>query len=559
MTTQEYIDNFKNRFGNQSSKDGQLIRDMNDFEVLDRALKRYPGDREEIDEVDLDMYYQTYDPSKKPPPPPPKTGVQKKIDELTGGIKTAFETRRKAQEEALGKSIDGEQGIASGFLQAAGQGAGFIGDVGFEAIKAVTPEPVQEAVGGAVEAVAGTAPVQGAMEAYSGFKEENPELAGNIEAVGNIASVIPGVGVAGKGAQLGAKAAKEGVETVVDAAKTGLNTAGNIVDARTVAKTADQAKKQFDETIEITSPVLDKKGKIGAIERAGQPGGLTERGRMGTYTVAPDAKAIEIAEDTYGLVSKKQGPIENVVNLNKEIGRVSEDELAPFLRESGQVYNPMQLETFLKQVPKPLSLKANAESARAYDLVVQTALNIAKKHPPTSEGLWKARAEIDDMIEREFGDVAFDSPSGTGSRKAALIVRNGINDFIGESVGGADLDIVNKVNAFIREARKRGIEINDPMEVRKQMNAAEGAQNKIPLEVPDAEFNKAFWKAKLKQLSNMYTARENIAEQNWKLMDKNAFERWMKQNPGKAALAKQGLGIVGLGALGAAGATLLSE
>lgn len=220
ISTQEYIDNFKNKFGNQTSKDGQLIRDMNDFVVLDRALKRYPGDREEIDEMDLDAYYETYDPSKKPPPPPPKTGVQKKIDELTGGLTEALKTRRAAQEEALGRSIDGEQGIASGFLQAAGQAAGLMGDVGFEALKFATPEPVQEAVGGAVEAVADTPLVQGGMEAYGGFKEENPELAGNIEAGVNLAGVIPGVAAGVKTAQLAGKGLAKGAEAAVDAAGT---------------------------------------------------------------------------------------------------------------------------------------------------------------------------------------------------------------------------------------------------------------------------------------------------------------------------------------------------
>lgn len=555
MTPEEYILDVKTRFGDQLNKEGVLIRDMNDQELMKRMLQKYPGDKNRIQGAD--EYLRSA--NITPPPAPPKSSVEKRIEQFMGGVSEAFKARKAAQEKALGKSIDREQTLGSGFLQAAGQGAGFIGDVGFEAIKAITPEPVKEAVAGAVETVAGSEPVQGAVEAYGQFKEDRPELAGNIEAVGNLATVIPGVGAAGKGAQKGAQATVKAAEKIGETAIKGAERVAGAQVARTAAKSVDAAKKQLDETIEITSPVLDKKGKIGVMERAGMPGGVVERGRMGTYTVAPDAKAIEIAEDTFGLVSKKQGPIENIININKEIGRVSEDELAPFLRQTGQVYNPVQLETFLKQLPKPLSLKANSESARAYDLVIKTALDIAKKYPPNSEGLWKARAEIDDMIEREFGDVAFDSPSGTGSRKAALAVRNGINEFIGESVGGANLDLVNKVNEFIREARRRGIEINDPAEVRKQMNAMEGGQSKIPLEVPDAEFNKAFWKAKLKQLSNMYTARENIAEQNWKLMGKNALERWIKENPGKADLAKKGLGLVGLGLIGTTGVQLLGE
>lgn len=217
MKPEQYVEAFKNKFGEQMSKDGQLIRDMNDFEVLDRALRRYPGDKDKIDSVALDEYYKTYDPSKKLPPSPPKTEVQKKLDQLTGGIAERFKER---QQQSMDIELS-DQNLGSKILQQVGTGAGLVGDVGFEALKTATPEFIKEPIKGAIGAIAQTEPVQKGVEMYGQFKEENPELAGNLEAVGNIASVVPMVGVPAKGAQLAAKAGKEGVEAVVDVAKQG--------------------------------------------------------------------------------------------------------------------------------------------------------------------------------------------------------------------------------------------------------------------------------------------------------------------------------------------------
>jgi len=503
MKTQEYIDNFKNKFGNQSSKDGQLIRDMNDFEVLDRALKRYPGDREEIDEVDLDMYYQTYDPSKKPPPPPPKTGVQKKIDELIGGIKTAFETRRKAQEEALGKSIDGEQGIASGFLQAAGQGAGFIGDVGFEAIKAVTPEPVQEFVGGAVGAVAGSEPVQCAMEAYSGFKEENPLLAGNIEAVGNIASVIPGVGVAGKGAQLGAKAAKEGVETVVEQAPKVAARAGEMVSDAMAPAAAKFAPNLADEAMDtVVIGPQGKKKTIAGLERSGAPGGYAPDesflGRLaGADKYVPTPRDYEIAESVKGVVRKSNPPSKNIANINNKIAEVSETVVRPALRANPMPFNTATYANRLKQVEMPDFIKSDKSLARTYDIVRDRFIEVAKRHPKTKEGLWDARKEIDQVIEQQFGAAGFNPDKYSALQKAILDMRRATNEFIAEGV-------------------------------------------------PDNAFQTG-----MRDMSNMYSARHNIALDNYAIQNKDWLTKFAANNPKKwAAMKAAGLaGTLGGGAM----------
>lgn len=48
MNPEEYILNVKEKYGTQRTRDGQLIRDMNDRELLKRMVERYPDDRYQI-------------------------------------------------------------------------------------------------------------------------------------------------------------------------------------------------------------------------------------------------------------------------------------------------------------------------------------------------------------------------------------------------------------------------------------------------------------------------------------------------------------------------------
>jgi len=268
MSPQEYIDAAKNKFGEQSTKDGQLVRDMNDFELLDRLMKKYPGDREKMDSVQLGEYYQTYDPSKKPPEPPPKTGLQKKLDQLTGGIAERFKERQN-------KSMDiemSDMGLPSQILQQVGQGAGLALDIGGEGLKfagnlvEAGGETLTEKIGrrgeeiissAPAQAILGSEPVQGAVGAYEGLPEETK---GNIEAVGNIAEFIPAGAIAGK-------AAKEGAEAVVDTAQTGARVARETVENAFTPTEAVVDKYIADSFSKAVKPSVAGKNTLGQSDR----------------------------------------------------------------------------------------------------------------------------------------------------------------------------------------------------------------------------------------------------------------------------------------------------
>jgi archaellum component FlaC len=146
------------------------------------------------------------------------------LSRLGTGIAESFQKRDVASDTAFAS----DQNFGSQLLQSAGQAAGFIGDVGVETLKAgyqSLPQGVQDLTKATGVELLNTAPGQaglnalkGGLETWNGFKESNPEVAKNLEAVVNIASVLPVVkatGMVGKGI---VKAGEKGI----DMAQTGL-------------------------------------------------------------------------------------------------------------------------------------------------------------------------------------------------------------------------------------------------------------------------------------------------------------------------------------------------
>ena len=176
-----------------------------------------------------------------------KVGVQGQ--QSPGGVTGAFKSGWQGLKESLskrvdntGKAMNADQGGASKTLQVAGQGFGSIGNVigaGITtAASAVTPDEAETAIKNkfteGVQKIMQTQTAQGAMDKYSKFKEENPELAGNIEAIGNIADAFAnaiGVGAGAKGAKIaGKEALKAGEKAVVGTGEAIAKGAGKVAE-----------------------------------------------------------------------------------------------------------------------------------------------------------------------------------------------------------------------------------------------------------------------------------------------------------------------------------------
>lgn len=136
---------------------------------------------------------------------------------FVSGVKSAFAKRVDTASDAQLK----DQSIASKAIQTVGQGAGFVGDIALEAVKTVTPAPVQETVKSGVEAVASTETAQNLAEKYNAFKTAHPEAAANLEATDLITSILPvGKGIS-TGVEATGKALSKGTEFLGGVMKTG--------------------------------------------------------------------------------------------------------------------------------------------------------------------------------------------------------------------------------------------------------------------------------------------------------------------------------------------------
>ncbi|MDY0388773.1 MAG: hypothetical protein RBT65_16945 [Methanolobus sp.] len=188
--------------------------------------------------------------------------------ETPGGVSGAFKRGWSGLKEDLnkrtekvGEAIGAQQSGASKALQVAGQGFGTIGDVigaGITtAASALTPDEPEQAIKTkfteGVKKIMETQTAKGMMEKYYKFKEENPELAGNIEAVGNIADALlnaTGVGAGVKGAEIAGKGAiRAGVKGVEELASAGSKaTSFSKRVGEITSKVRAQAKEKFADT-----------------------------------------------------------------------------------------------------------------------------------------------------------------------------------------------------------------------------------------------------------------------------------------------------------------------
>jgi len=155
-----------------------------------------------------------------------ETGFFADIKGIGTGIKEDF-ARRQAKVDDIQES---DQESGSKLFQSLGQSAGLVSDVIGQTLlggaKALTPQPLQEAIGSGVEGVVGSAleteTAQNIVAGYNKLKEENPDFVRNLEATagfGSLALDAVGVGLASKGGKATVRAGREALDTGLDATR----------------------------------------------------------------------------------------------------------------------------------------------------------------------------------------------------------------------------------------------------------------------------------------------------------------------------------------------------
>jgi hypothetical protein len=214
---------------------------------------------------------------------------------LKAGVTQSVADRTSKAHEAKSKALRGEQSHVSGALQTTGQVAGIVGDTAFtaakEAVRFVAPSAIP-VVKKTIGAVMNTKPAQAVAGAYGDFKEKHPTAAANVEAVGNIASVVP----TAKAGQIGATLAGKSVAKGTDLAVQGAGKAGKAVKdapSRVASVLSNVPKEDFEFAADPKFTPLVEKAMTHVADNEKQPYfELANRAAMGINKADEDAAKV---------------------------------------------------------------------------------------------------------------------------------------------------------------------------------------------------------------------------------------------------------------------------
>lgn len=241
MSPQQFAESIRKKYPDAVATDGTSYADLNDEELTRRVIEKYPVYKSQVQ----------FEPTVVGSP-------IEAIKDFGRGVADSFKRRTDAAADEQVRSIEGEVSPLRATLRTFGQGAGAVGDIGFEVIKLLAPKVVEDLTAKGVEKLGETEVVQSLNERYSKLKETHPEAMKDVEAVFNIGALIP----AGKAAQLTTKAA---ANATTKAASTVSKITGDALDARRVAR-IDQAKQEIDSV--VGTIVQGKKGDLTQAKRA---------------------------------------------------------------------------------------------------------------------------------------------------------------------------------------------------------------------------------------------------------------------------------------------------
>lgn len=316
-----------------------------------------------------------------------------------GSLGSKLHGRLEDASQALGKAASGQINPLSGILQTAGAGAGAINDTvgaGLDLIPGV--KQAEGLIGKGANAAANTGVGKSLVKEGTDFATAHPEIAGDIGATGNIIGVLP----AFKGAGI--------VKGAVDA-----------VAGKALGKTA------LDATIEAVSPELKGKAAVSAAKQ-----GLIKKPLTGEIMPKTTKDIQSIAQTVSETVPSfdKLGTFSEKLNAVKAANTGLAENLKNEVVQSGKdrIYSFKELNAKLRDIEKPIALKADPVLERQFDLARDAAIKIAKDEGGTVSSLFDARKGFDQLVEKQFPNLY--ERANAPMRDAITSIRDGMNEFI---------------------------------------------------------------------------------------------------------------------------------
>ena len=205
------------------------------------------------------------------------------MSSVEGGLKEELEQRGTEMLKAGERYQLRKQTFPETILQAGGQIAGGITDVALAGVKAITPEFIEEPIKKGLQKIGEIPVVQDMAMKYQSWATQNPRAAADLEAVVNIASLIP----VGKGAQVAGKGVLKGTEvgfkTVGATGRAGKAVGEKVVELGIGISAKEAPLLQM---YKAKNTFIDRVGAILKGEKLGEPitGAITatEKGLVGT-------------------------------------------------------------------------------------------------------------------------------------------------------------------------------------------------------------------------------------------------------------------------------------
>lgn len=430
----------------------------------------------------------------------------------------------KGLSQATSDSLSGKINPLSGLLQGAGAVAGGVGGLTSNVLEHLPVvgglvKGTEDLIGKGVGAIAETKIGQDTIQGASDWAQKHPELAGDIGAIGNIASAIPifkGFGLA-----------KTGVRGVVS------RVLGNPAEIEAL-------------TPKITGKAYEKKGLLGKVK----DGAVDDPEYAQSWQSIQDAAS---ALGTKGTKIIKTGAVENSNNLNRVIDTIrdySQKVVSPFIKESGVNYNFGDLQKALSLVEPPPGL--SGEGLSAFNRMKSNAMQaIANRISPDVKGIsslselrsklingkvpekilkgdedfWDARKMIDDIFEKETKGKVFQEAARNGAQEGYSRLRGAFKDYLDEAFRyPGQMEKVNKLNEFLKtpqaiQMNKAGWSLED---IEKQFGLARN---------PMSEAKASEWEKHMKTLSGLFDARKNLSTRIGPERGLSGLDKFKKKHP----------------------------
>lgn len=308
---------------------------------------------------------------------------------------------------AIGKGVSGEINPLSSILQTGGAIGAGIGDVTNNALEHIpllggAYKGLEGLISKGAQAAAGTQIGQSVIQKGTDFATAHPELAGDIGAVGNIASAVPvlkGLGIAKNAAKGGISAALHGTE---------------------------------DAIAEAVAPSLTpKKAAQALIER-----GTVKKGLLRETQLAPDPKVQEIAKAVRDNVPgfDPSNPIQSIPKVQKAVTDLRSSLKADVAIEgAGKIYPTKQLISRLKQIEMPDLIASDVTLSNVYKRLINRVEGIARAQGGKVEKLPDILSEFDATVKKQYPNL-YRSEQLTPLRAGVKDIRETIKTFAEENM-----------------------------------------------------------------------------------------------------------------------------